>query len=95
MEAPTLKAQSSALGGKATNCANAGPRIVLGGKATKNLSDATRRRGIFTATHDFNVIHPQTRHTPRRDTPYKFKLFVSFCMGCLAWGYVSSGGGLR
>ena len=38
----------------------------------------------------YNVIHPQTRHTPRRDTPYKFKLLISFCMGCLAWGWINS-----
>src|SRR5712664_1162323 len=28
-----------------------------------------------------------TYSTPKRDTPYKFKLLISFCMGCLAWGW--------
>ena len=30
-----------------------------------------------------NVFHPQ--FVTKRDTPYKFKLLITFCMGCLAW----------
>ena len=48
---------------------------------TKHLLEPVRPGGLFLLT---NVFHPQI--VTKRDTPYKFKLLITFCMGCLAWG---------